>query len=150
MKSISSVHDSSAHNAYIVTTFALQNYNLKRVIVFLGVAALKNHVFSSGYGSIHMSNVSCTGTESSIFDCSFDNLTNNCNHDMDAGVVCSTSSCNNGDVRLVNGGYPTEGRVEVCLNGIWGTVCDNGWDRIDATVVCRQLNMTSSRKLLLY
>ena len=46
--------------------------------------------------------------------------------------------CIQGMIRL-EGGTNTSGRVEVCNDLIWGTVCDNGWDAADAQVACRQL-----------
>ncbi len=47
--------------------------------------------------------------------------------------------CKPGAVQLVSGSNPKEGRVEVCLNNQWGTVCDDSWDDNSATVVCKQL-----------
>ncbi len=49
----------------------------------------------------------------------------------------------------MNGETKLEGRVEVCLNGKWGTVCDNGWGSREASVVCGQLGYDPSSKLLL-
>ena len=50
--------------------------------------------------------------------------------------------CGNGDLRLQDGESRLDGRVEICMEGIWGTICDNQWDNSDATVVCRQLGFS--------
>lgn len=48
-------------------------------------------------------------------------------------------SCRSGALRLVGGAVPNEGRVEICVNGKWGQVCDSNWTNIDASVVCQQV-----------
>lgn len=54
--------------------------------------------------------------------------------------------CTDGDVRLVGGRVPSEGRVEICYNDHWGTVCDDRWEVVDARIVCAQLNFPSNSK----
>ena len=54
------------------------------------------------------------------------------------------TACTTGSIHLVNGSHDWEGRVEVCVNELWGTVCDNNWDSTDAAVVCRQLGWGTS------
>ena len=56
--------------------------------------------------------------------------------------------CGTGQLRLVGGNVLNEGRVEICMNNVWGTLCDDGWSSIDATVVCRQLGYSTQGQTL--
>ena len=45
-------------------------------------------------------------------------------------------NCTHGDVRLVGGLLAYEGNVEICINGIWSTICDSGWSNNDVKLAC--------------
>ena len=69
-------------------------------------------------------------------------------------VNVSNNNCVDGDVRLVGGTLSNEGRVEICINRVWGTVCHgtsywNYWDTTDARVICRQLGYQEHGKCVL-
>lgn len=49
--------------------------------------------------------------------------------------------CSDGDVRLVGRLASSEGLLEICVGGQYGTVDSRGWDLTDSAVVCRQLGL---------
>ena len=88
--------------------------------------------YGAGSGQIWLDNVRCSGTETNIGDCRHNSWgRHNCAHSEDVSVSCNT-------LILVGGPSPREGRLEV-YNGIWGTVCDDGFTDSAARVVCYEL-----------
>ena len=104
--------------------------------------------FTDGAGQIWLDNVACTGTETRLIDCPANRLgSHDCTHFEDAGVTCVpvTPCTQEGGIRL-QGGTDNSGRVEICNNNIWGTVCDDSWDNVDAQVACTQLGFSTTGK----
>ncbi|TSK14798.1 Neurotrypsin [Bagarius yarrelli] len=109
-----------------------------------------------GTGLILMDDVQCEGTESSLLECKHSVWgRHDCSHSEDVGIQCHRAESNDVPlapettgplVRLAGGDGRKEGRVEIFLNGEWGSVCDHGWNDVNAAVVCRQLGFTGVSK----
>lgn len=52
------------------------------------------------------------------------------------------ANCEHGLVRLVGNDEEEyrQGRVELCINSVWGTICSTQFNQEDAEVVCAQLD----------
>merc|ERR1712106_36620 len=97
--------------------------------------------FGSTPSKYILDDVMCEGTETSLFDCGY-RKRDNCGKNEGAGVVCSRSEREQNSkmkVELRGGTSRKEGNVFV--NG--KPVCDDMWDKDDATVVCRMLGYPS-------
>ena len=57
-----------------------------------------------------------------------------------------SANCTDGQIRLRGGANMREGRIEICIDKAWGTICDSYWDYREAQVACRQLGFPSIGK----
>ena len=135
-----------------------------------GALALRTG-FHTGGGRTWLDNVQCFGNESLLYACLSNPIgSENCDHSEDAGVRCQAGKnyiimpekfhdflsfcdlgCPSNALRLVGSdANALSGRVEICNNNIWGTVCDDSWGAPDAQVVCRQLGYTTAGNSTLY
>ncbi|NWS93238.1 C163A protein, partial [Toxostoma redivivum] len=93
-----------------------------------------------GTGRIWLQPYICKGTENALDECPhFGWGVHFCGHERDAGVSCTDAV----ELRLA-GGSPCAGRVEMKLQGQWGSVGDSYWKMEDAEVVCQQLGCGSA------
>ena len=138
----------------------------------IGAIGFGRGFFRASGLSVALQSVSCTGEEETLDECPSDRNTEgiSCEH---AGVVCQgmfiadvmistvllcmqpflqpalstpDGKCSEGNLRLTNGSDPLEGRVEICINNAWGTVCDDAFSSDDAEVICRQLDLLPEGK----
>ncbi len=70
--------------------------------------------------------VICKGWDENIIDCYSVYYFN---------LIEVKDSCEDGQIRLVDGTKPSEGRLEICLNNLWGSVCSVEWTVLDANIV---------------
>ncbi|XP_019858631.1 PREDICTED: deleted in malignant brain tumors 1 protein-like isoform X1 [Amphimedon queenslandica] len=99
-------------------------------------------VFIQDEFQVYLDTVHCrSNIDTTIGRCLNDGFrSTNCDTIESVGIICQVQggSCKNGDVRLM-GGTRAAGRVELCIGGQWGTICNKGWNDKSANRVCNQL-----------
>ncbi|XP_076998559.1 neurotrypsin [Tamandua tetradactyla] len=123
----------------------LNTYVVCRLLGFKYGKQISAIHFEESTGPIWLDDISCSGKETSFLQCSRPPWgRHDCSHREDVGVACYPGRGGRRfsmgfPIRLMDGENKKEGRVEVFINGQWGTICDDGWSDKNAAVICRQL-----------
>ena len=151
------MHNSLSHNTGRNVLAMYNSLVLYRIHSTTHTGAIEiDNLFGRGRARNVARNVYCSIGDQFLSNCSYTPITSGMRYESDdaAGVICqgNTSApiqCEHGDVRLINGTHRAEGRVEVCANGYWATVCYRGWDTVETEIVCKQLNLSYEGGLLI-
>lgn len=138
---------------------------MKNACFTLGAIPLTDSHHAESKKQSVINSLRCNGTESQLTNCLInEEFSGTCGQFKDAGVICqgtgnistwkecfislftyidiSTrfSYCKTGEVKLIGSMNETartkEGRVEICVNNAWGTICNDFFDELDAGTVC--------------
>ena len=92
--------------------------------------------------------------EESLVNVSYSIITNTYVHFSYVSIstsapVTAYANCTDGEVRLANGTTDQaagviDGRLEICYNHAWGTVCQNSFQSSEASVACSQMGLFRS------
>ena len=128
--------------------------------------------FGQGDQPMILADLYCTGSEDSVLDCRRNDYgLQHCSAYEVAGVQCEGNHtaymwesdrklvlmsnllwldlCSDGEVRITGDTSPTIGRIEMCINSSWRTICGESWDDRAASVVCRQLGRSPHGKVFI-
>jgi deleted-in-malignant-brain-tumors protein 1 len=102
-----------------------------------GQGTFLDNQYGPGSGRIFFDHVDCAGGEWSLNECQHSPIgATNCTHAEDVSISCVGNSY---DLRLVDGIFPSDGRLEIFYRGVWGTVCDDFFGDAEAQVACSAL-----------
>ncbi|XP_038069165.1 lysyl oxidase homolog 2A-like [Patiria miniata] len=104
--------------------------------------------------NVFLDGVECRGDEAGLMDCVHGKLgqSGGCTGQDNAGVICwnptgfQEYAFQHAVLRLIGGPSSTEGRVEAFIEGSWGAVCDEKWDKTNAAVLCKQLGCFDAKE----
>ena len=143
---------------------------------FSGALPISSGAFGDDTSSTIVRSVSCYGNEARVLNCSYSTDDPGICSEHSAAVICQgekncvlehrqdlwcnvvslyvctdmatgISPCNDGEIRLIGGSTPNQGKLEVCMNSAWGSVCDSVgvFTRDEAKIACRQLGILQGR-----
>ena len=111
------------------------------ILLCIGAGIVEDGRYNPTSNMSLFQNFTCSGEENSLAECDSNSACiSRCATPY--GIQCySQGDCSQNSIRLVNGDIAQEGRLEICIDGVWGAVCGEEWNKIDAQVVCRQLGL---------